>query len=510
MSDESGHSHSENAPNERNMNLHQNANPASSGDNGSNSTLPPAGGSSTSPSADTASLPFAGVDDASRAFPTSQASETPGNTHSLDSSRPSAGSPNAPNTPLEPSFSFFDRLLDTALGRRAPEDSDGAGAIVITVNYMFMDNDAHTNPGRTGLLVVTLPNNATNREPRIIQQFISLATRMAYSALVQTPKKGVSLAKFNSFQKMQAEDDAMCAICFEKYTEPGADCEADADCEVATKKRKTSTAATATATSTNERPEAAPKYLADSTSDWTHMSVKMPCGHVFGQSCLASWLKENVSCPLCRVKVDEPEERAPPVSYFRFGGDLEASTTASPASATASAPSTAGAGSTESDTSSAEGATNVAGSAEPAASAAGTGPRAQLPSNLSSNLFDPTGILRQATLVIFSPRVATREPPPPPLSVQLPTEQERRARNTSATPVVDEILTFFGIQRPRRETPLFASGVSSRRTADGVETTTTAEDFESLTSLAGPHNTQDNDNDDNDGSGDADWSRHSV
>lgn len=36
-----------------------------------------------------------------------------------------------------------------------------------------------------------------------------------------------------------------------------------------------------------------------------HIAVKMPnCKHVFGKSCIIEWLKNNVSCPLCREEVE--------------------------------------------------------------------------------------------------------------------------------------------------------------------------------------------------------------
>lgn len=352
---------------------------------------------------------------------------------------------------------------------------------------MFMDGD-HTNPGRTGSLVVTLPNNATNREPRIIQQFISLATRMAYSALVQAPKaKGITVEKFKSFQINHVlEPDSACAICFEEYVEPDFKRALDSD-EATTKRRKT-TSGTATPTEPSGNASAdgnaagnatanasadasvnasanvnanatatATGNLSEFTGEFRHLPIQMPCGHTFGQSCLSHWLKENTRCPLCRKCVAEPEASEPgvsPVTYFRFGGpflDENWTEEETPAAATAS-----------------EGpAPSVAPSAAPSA---------------TSILGDAGGLLRRATLVIFHPRLA-REAPPPPLL----TSAERRSRNPSATPVVDEILTYFGIQRPRptEETdPLFASGVSSRRTANGVETVST-DSYDGLTSLTG-------------------------
>lgn len=36
-----------------------------------------------------------------------------------------------------------------------------------------------------------------------------------------------------------------------------------------------------------------------------HYAVRLPCNHIFGNSCIREWLKNNVSCPLCRREVEE-------------------------------------------------------------------------------------------------------------------------------------------------------------------------------------------------------------
>jgi len=42
-----------------------------------------------------------------------------------------------------------------------------------------------------------------------------------------------------------------------------------------------------------------------------HIPVEMPCGHIFGRSCLLEWLKSNISCPLCRREVEaQPAQSA--------------------------------------------------------------------------------------------------------------------------------------------------------------------------------------------------------
>ncbi|OWB79920.1 hypothetical protein B5S32_g4160 [[Candida] boidinii] len=44
------------------------------------------------------------------------------------------------------------------------------------------------------------------------------------------------------------------------------------------------------------------------TGEDAHFAVKIPkCGHVFGRACIVEWLKENVSCPLCRSELESDE-----------------------------------------------------------------------------------------------------------------------------------------------------------------------------------------------------------
>lgn len=391
--------------------------------------------------------------------------------------------------------------IPQAPGSETGEGPDNSGAIVITVNYMFMEGGDQANPGRTGSLVVTLPNNATNREPRIILLFISLATRMAYSALVTNAPKlhpGVTLDKFNSFAIKAASElsDRTCSICFEPYDTPLPDFPLET---IASKKRKLginshsvsatssterlpdtanngsntpntdsesgavdSGASASASTTTGTGPESRPKYLCEHNEEYGHLPLQMPCGHVFGRSCLSHWLKENTSCPLCRVSVGEAPQRlqVTPISYIRFGGLNNSSddlTTPTPALG----------GDAPGDTTS-----------EAARDEAAPG------------LFD------RAALVLFNPHLTQAgDGPPPPL---IPNDSNRRSRNSAVSPVIQNILSYFGRARRQRESSspgadsLFSSGVSSRRTPDGVETVTSdlfrpSESFHNFTSLTGHH-----------------------
>lgn len=441
------------------------------------------------------------IDAMFRGFPGASRAEN-GNSEGLDSV-------NAPDSDTTNQLTGASINFPGAPALESP--SENAGAIVITVNYMFIEGGDNVNPGRTGSLVVTLPNNAANREPRIILQFISLATRMAYNALVTNAPKvhpGVTLEKFNSFAIKNASElaDSRCLICFEEYEQiepPKPEPKVEPKDEVvAAKKRKlgldthcvsalssterldvdrssvgtgslssdisgastrpsptsinTNTGTNVTNTGNNtgtntdtnsdatasidtntetstDTEEPQQKYLCEHNEEYKHVPLQMPCGHVFGQSCLSHWLKENTSCPLCRVSVGEnrPRPQVAPISYIRFGG---------------------------------------IGSDE---------------SVETSGLEPPVAV---------SPP-PSRDPPPPPL---LPPRQ-RRARNSGVSPVIDNILNYFGRARRQREqdgttSPLFASGVASRRTPTGVHTVTSDSDatdplteslFANLASLTG-------------------------
>ncbi|EEQ40287.1 Ring finger domain family protein [Clavispora lusitaniae] len=455
------------------------------------------------------------VDITNTAANTTAATNTSADTNT-EGEAPSSDSDHSDRPNTEASANLFDRLLDTVLGQyqnagggSATSDNESStttpaatstvnsdnSAIIITVNYMFLDGSDQVNPGRTGSLVVTLPNNATNREPRIISQFISLATRMAYSALSSAPKphSGITLDKFRSLEVLHMDEvrDATCAICFESYESPKK-AMADVDTMPSAKRRKLSpeiseqTAGTnveantntgsstssaterAANTETNSNAESTdgntntdaetgaspadqtasdasaptPQYLCQHSGEFPHLPLRMPCGHVFGQSCLAYWLRENTSCPLCRVSIGEPEPETPsviPISYIRLGGLGEA----------------------------AESADDTANSNDSA-----------------------DGILRRSTRVIFnSDRPRHNEAPPPPISPSA----EERPRNSSISPVIDNIINYFSRARRQREensgSPLFATGVASRRTPSGVETVTSdsasGDSFEHFTSLVG-------------------------
>jgi len=46
--------------------------------------------------------------------------------------------------------------------------------------------------------------------------------------------------------------------------------------------------------------------------------VQMPCGHIFGSTCLKEWLYQSPTCPLCRVEVESYVEEPAPQPAFPF------------------------------------------------------------------------------------------------------------------------------------------------------------------------------------------------
>ncbi|RCK62439.1 Protein SAN1 [Candida viswanathii] len=230
-------------------------------------------------------------------------------------------------------------------------DEDSERAIIITVNYVFSDESRPTAPNRSGSLIMSLPNNASNREPGVIQEFIRLATQMAYSSIINGlhQEKGTTLEKFRSFNEVPRKDlgdNETCSICFEKFElleKEKREQELGTDDEIVhhKKRRLFDESSVTTSSSSNSRndervhegaePSRNPVFLMDYSSDFNHVPIKMPCSHVFGQDCLCEWLKSHTTCPLCRFSVAEEDSNvlsnneARNVSIFTIPADSNSS-----------------------------------------------------------------------------------------------------------------------------------------------------------------------------------------
>lgn len=202
-----------------------------------------------------------------------------------------------------------------------------SGAIIITVNYVFADDNNPENRNRLGALFMTLPNFPSARDPRVIHEFIRLATQMAYSTLINgfSKERGITTETFDSFKIKSSEevsDTSTCPICFEKYD----DCQGKkklfekSGVELFSKKRRRLNRSDSLLHSESDRDSAfevssaessnnnlssnRPKLLSEVPPLEEHYPVEMPCGHLFGASCLFEWLKSHSTCPLCRNRVN--------------------------------------------------------------------------------------------------------------------------------------------------------------------------------------------------------------
>lgn len=208
----------------------------------------------------------------------------------------------------------------SGVGTGTGAGTDENGAIIITINYVFSDENNPNDPNRSGSLVLTLPNNASNRDPETLDEFIRLATQMAYTTIVggvPKEKKGLTVDKFKSFPVKNVNEisETDCAICLD----PLADKESD---EPRPKRRRLNeqlefVSGTTGANGTGENSgnsgtganhnDATVAYLKDSNILFDHVPVELPCHHIFGQLCLAEWLKAQVTCPMCREVVEKED-----------------------------------------------------------------------------------------------------------------------------------------------------------------------------------------------------------
>lgn len=371
----------------------------------------------------------------------------------------------------------------------ATESAD-ARAIIITVNYVFSDENNPQNPNRAGSLIMSLPNNSSNRDPLVIQEFIRLATHMAYTSIVNglNKEKGITLSKFNSFPYAGDEELALgecgnCSICFEDFDKKRKN---DED-ERPAKRRKVekreqpthdastneSIASTHEGNFTTEQEipsgtglnsaqnvtnesidSSAPgerKLLVDYTGNFDHHAIKMPCGHIFGKDCLFYWLKQHTTCPLCRASVAEPDvtDTNPNSTISMF--DIPSNIT------------------NLNDTN-----TNTNGNSN--ASTMPIGEQAQDISNEASRTTTAFGSIPTRFHYFGLGGSNSSHTPLRRIlrsGVGVPERLQAESSNTSETNPFSHVYNYLRRQRPNPSESLFPTGMSSRRTANGVETTST-------------------------------------
>lgn len=201
-------------------------------------------------------------------------------------------------------------------------ESEEARAIIITVNYVFSDENNPLNPNRSGSLVLSLPNNSSNRDPEFIQQLIRFATQMAYSSIINGFHKPKGLTKkiFNNYPTLDLKDlgdSKKCVICFEEFDGLiHRDCENVSDDhrlngENSSKRRKLDSKPSEPRPVDPPTDDSTKVYLVDCDPSEEHTPIKLPCNHIFGKRCLQEWLKDHTTCPLCRKSLADPTDTPP-------------------------------------------------------------------------------------------------------------------------------------------------------------------------------------------------------
>jgi hypothetical protein len=200
-------------------------------------------------------------------------------------------------------------------------ESEEARAIIITVNYVFSDENNPLNPNRSGSLVLSLPNNSSNRDPEFIQQLIRFATQMAYSSIINGfhKQKGLTKKTFNSYPTLDLKDPGdskKCVICFEEFEglihrDPENDSDHKLNGENTLKRRKLDSKPSVPRPVDPPTDDSTNVYLVDCDPSEEHTPIKLPCNHIFGKSCLQEWLKDHTTCPLCRKCLSDPTDTPP-------------------------------------------------------------------------------------------------------------------------------------------------------------------------------------------------------
>lgn len=343
-----------------------------------------------------------------------------------------------PTENADPSVSLEDNLRNFFQDEltRANDTRQDSAAIVISINYVFSDENNPSNPNRSGILTLTLPNSASNRDPRVLQEFIRLATQMAYATIINNNNggnKGVTISKFNSFKHLTNEEvnDTQCSICLETFEADNFNVEKINDKVnedvMSNKKRKLNDSSSVASEPTEERK----KFLSELTTEFPHIPIEMPCKHIFGKSCLCEWLKNHATCPLCRKAIEDPEATSTDSNennsntfredIYRMG----------------------------------ENRWNVDGSNVMAISGTEFD---EIFNNFRNNLNPSTTTTSTSSSTANEPSNST-------------TENDRSTLVSFGRRIISRPSNIFSYIRRRPQTGMFTSGVESRRTASGVETT---------------------------------------
>ncbi|GMF00115.1 unnamed protein product [[Candida] boidinii] len=230
---------------------------------------------------------------------------------------------------------------------------DGIGSNTTDNNTNQINNISNLS----GSLILHVPN-IDDSDDDSLQVLVRLATTIALRTIATSVKKisGVNDDHFARLKTKNAnelsESDRYCPICYDPYQEidklevkqddedeevEDVDDEDEDKDDIDSNKRKKLNTKDEEISDNPESKETSPRkrrkinsdsryktsengstrdtikdnnFNKNDKSEYTHVPVLMPCGHVFGRSCLREWLKTNNSCPLCRLSIPIPRSES--------------------------------------------------------------------------------------------------------------------------------------------------------------------------------------------------------
>ncbi|KAK9461460.1 uncharacterized protein V1516DRAFT_676015 [Lipomyces oligophaga] len=153
------------------------------------------------------------------------------------------------------------------------------------------------------------------------------AGMQGFNPFQEPPKPHASKAAIDALVNVDlstiAETDRTCPICFEPYCDSKCDHSdrlmdaAESEnvqsepIELASDSEHTHSSTAAERTSSTEQPP----LSAELEQEDKHVPLQMPCGHIFGKTCLKEWLSSSTTCPLCRTAIEAEPQAAQQFSF---------------------------------------------------------------------------------------------------------------------------------------------------------------------------------------------------
>lgn len=209
-----------------------------------------------------------------------------------------------------------DVLFSGVLGNQIPPF-----AITIDRTNILPNGRPQTTAAQGGLQDINNPGLVFNlgNIPDALRDLVERSMQIPGTSAVRATEDAIKHLKSLDPDDLP-EDSKKCSICYEEFDHPTYDNKKTVNVQERFEEINTDppvpmlvgpTTQTYSLYSKFPRPSSSSAAAAaaqqESTSESSqseHIPVQMPCKHIFGRSCLVEWLKQNVSCPLCRQEVE--------------------------------------------------------------------------------------------------------------------------------------------------------------------------------------------------------------